>query len=249
MEIDTPPGDFNEDFHHSVKKENINFLSFSNANIKMVKKLDILLGFHVIRDPRDIVVSAYFSHLHSHPTTGWPLLAEHKEKLEGSSKEEGLFLEIDFCMKEFEDLYNWDYNQPNVLEIKMEDIMISPYETMIDVFSHLKLVDESGSLKYRLLHSYSYALYRLHKKSKGILPFIYYREQIPVDVLLGYIYQNRFKQKTQGRKHGEEDVKSHYRKGVAGDWINHLNEKHRKYFKKHYGDLLIKLGYEKTSAW
>jgi hypothetical protein len=31
-------------------------------------------GFHVIRDPRDVVVSAYFSHLYSHPIRsdgGW----------------------------------------------------------------------------------------------------------------------------------------------------------------------------------
>ena len=68
-------------------------------------------------------------------------------------------------------------------------------------------------------------------------------------VLLGYVFQNRYAKKAEGRKQGEEDVKSHYRKGVAGDWVNYFDEKHRRAFKEKYNDLLIKLGYETTSDW
>jgi hypothetical protein len=47
-----------------------------------------------------------------------------------------------------------------------------------------------------------------------------------------------------GRKIGEEDEKSHYRKGIAGDWRNHLTDDHVKLFRKCHGDLVERLGYD-----
>ena len=52
-----------------------------------------------------------------------------------------------------------------------------------------------------------------------------------------------------GRKRGEVDHKSHYRKGVVGDWRNHFSELHRKAFKESTGTLLVDLGYESNSNW
>jgi hypothetical protein len=52
-----------------------------------------------------------------------------------------------------------------------------------------------------------------------------------------------------GRKPGEEDISSHYRKGIAGDWRNHFTEKVKVEFKKKYGNLLIDTGYEKDLNW
>jgi len=39
------------------------------------------------------------------------------------------------------------------------------------------------------------------------------------------------------------------RKGIAGDWKNHFNEKQKAIFKLHAGELLIKLGYETDMNW
>lgn len=39
------------------------------------------------------------------------------------------------------------------------------------------------------------------------------------------------------------------RKGVAGDWRNHLDEEHIRVFKQVAGDTLIRLGYEKDLNW
>lgn len=232
-----------------VKENDIDFLSYINADIHLVRDIDDFLGFHVIRDPRDIVVSAYFSHLYSHPTNEWTALVEHRKKLEKASQEEGLFLEMEFRKKEFEALYNWDYFQKNVLEIKMEDIIISPYETMVKALTHLKMVDETTSLKRKFIYFLTSVTNRINTKSKGLIPFRISRNKIPVDILLGYIFQNRYSKKAEGRKQGEEDVRSHYRKGVAGDWVNYFNQEHRCYFSENYNDLLIKLGYEKSSNW
>lgn len=40
-----------------------------------------------------------------------------------------------------------------------------------------------------------------------------------------------------------------FRRGVAGDWRNHLSEEHRHLFKSCAGDLLISLGYERDHGW
>ena len=43
-----------------LKREKVDFFSYTNADIAQVDSLQDYKGFHVIRDPRDIVVSAYF---------------------------------------------------------------------------------------------------------------------------------------------------------------------------------------------
>jgi lipopolysaccharide transport system ATP-binding protein len=48
---------------------------------------------------------------------------------------------------------------------------------------------------------------------------------------------------------GRENVKSHFRKGVAGDWKNHFDGELKQRFKSLYGDALIRAGYEKSLEW
>jgi hypothetical protein len=62
------------------------------------------------------------------------------------------------------------------------------------------------------------------------------------------IRENRFEARC-GRKPGEEDLKSHERKGVAGDWQNHFTDKIAKAFKDRFGSLLVATGYEKGFNW
>jgi hypothetical protein len=52
-----------------------------------------------------------------------------------------------------------------------------------------------------------------------------------------------------GRKPGEEDVKSHGRKGIAGDWRNHFTRRLGELFHSRYGELLKGGGYEKDATW
>ena len=58
-----------------------------------------------------------------------------------------------------------------------------------------------------------------------------------------------FEKLSGGRKPGEEDANSFFRKGVAGDWKNAFTKRDREIFKEAAGDLLIKLGYEKDNDW
>jgi hypothetical protein len=58
-----------------------------------------------------------------------------------------------------------------------------------------------------------------------------------------------FEKLSRGRKRGQEDPSSFFRKGVAGDWRSVFTEEDKKIFKEEAGDLLIRLGYERDDAW
>jgi hypothetical protein len=58
-----------------------------------------------------------------------------------------------------------------------------------------------------------------------------------------------FEKLSKGRKRGEEDATSFFRKGVAGDWRNVFTERDKRIFKEVAGDLLIELGYERNHDW
>jgi lipopolysaccharide transport system ATP-binding protein len=52
-----------------------------------------------------------------------------------------------------------------------------------------------------------------------------------------------------GRQPGEEDVASHYRKGISGDWQNYFTPQIKDEFKRQFGQVLIETGYEKDLNW
>ena len=58
-----------------------------------------------------------------------------------------------------------------------------------------------------------------------------------------------FEKLSKGRKQGEEDPSSFFRKGVAGDWKNAFTEQDRKVFGEEAGELLVRLGYEHDTDW
>lgn len=68
-------------------------------------------------------------------------------------------------------------------------------------------------------------------------------------IVKGCIDSASFENWTKGRKRGEEDAASFFRKGVAGDWKSIFTERDKQIFKDVAGDLLIELGYEKDKDW
>ena len=63
------------------------------------------------------------------------------------------------------------------------------------------------------------------------------------------IKSTSFEKMSGGRKPGDEDPASFFRKGIAGDWENVFGEQDRQAFKEEAGELLIQLGYEKDNDW
>lgn len=56
-------------------------------------------------------------------------------------------------------------------------------------------------------------------------------------------------EKLSGRALGQEDVRSHYRNGLAGDWRRHLRGEVKQAFRERYGGLVVRGGYETGPDW
>jgi hypothetical protein len=72
---------------------------------------------------------------------------------------------------------------------------------------------------------------------------------VPAEQVREAVIACRFERLTGGRPRGREDVGSHERKGVAGDWHNHFTGRITRAFKGRFGELLIATGYEKDLHW
>lgn len=117
------------------------FLICWNSDYLYINNLE-RLGFHVIRDPRDVIVSGYFSHLYSHEVGDWPRLRVYRQMLENLNKEDGLLAEMQFSSIYLYQMYSWNYNQPRILEKKFEDLISNTIEQFQQIFAHLRVVPD-----------------------------------------------------------------------------------------------------------
>lgn len=216
-----------------------------NARAEHLGAYSSLRGIHLIRDPRDVVVSGYFSHLKTHPPGKWTEMLELRERLQELPKAEGLFLEMDFLEPHFRDMAAWNYAHPDVLELRYEEVTARDH--LDDLFLHLGLSGPDGPMRRA-----AFLIGRTFNKlnNRGLWPYRHRRLIIPKDIQRRIVRANSFEQLSGTRRRkGQEDTGSHYRKGVAGDWRNHFEERHKAYFRSKYGGLLQQLGYEKNDAW
>lgn len=58
-----------------------------------------------------------------------------------------------------------------------------------------------------------------------------------------------FKRMSGGRDRGQDDGGQFVRKGVAGDWVNHFDDRLRAVYKERIGDFLVEFGYEEGRDW
>lgn len=203
-------------------------------------------GFHVIRDPRDIVVSGYFSHRYSHPVSEHesPWLWSYREHLNSlPDQENGFLAEVEFCSTYFAQLRDWNYQNPDILEIRYEVLIAEPLATFQQIhhFWGIPTPVVAPLLTARLLSNFVAHKQKRHSKLK--IP------AFPQPILRLLLQRHSFQRKSGGRKPGQENQQKHYRKGVAGDWHNYFTPRVKDAFKEHYGNLLIQLGYEQDNNW
>ena len=106
-----------------IKTFDFNFLIHINATNTISKLINHRYkGFHIVRNPRDILVSAYFSHLYSHPVAT-PWMEIQRAELKKRNQEDGMLYELDtFTGIHLNKMQNWDYQQPNIYETKFETL-------------------------------------------------------------------------------------------------------------------------------
>jgi hypothetical protein len=135
----------------------------------------------------------------------------------------------------------WNYRDERVLEMKMEDVTAAAEERFAEIVAFLGLESgrESGGS-----NPFATALNVLYARSGGRFPFRVRQSGVSRGALDKVVHKNRFGARSGGRKKGQEDAESHYRKGVPGDWKNHFTDKHVNTFMERHGGLLRKLEYE-----
>lgn len=99
-------------------------------------------GVHVMRDPRDMIVSGYHYHKWTHEA--WVHRPDengltYQGKLNAANTYDGLFLEIDHFIFFYRDtLLNWDTEDSDILEVSFEDLMGENRDRVYrGIFSHL----------------------------------------------------------------------------------------------------------------
>jgi len=224
--------------------DDIDFFAHINANSHIVERLAGVdyQAFHVIRDPRDILVSSYFSDRYSHPVYREEF-AQFRAKLNAVSFDEGLRLELARREAEFAALAQWDYTNPRIYETRFEALTANPQEEFAKAFAFLGLPIAQDGLKL-----YGSLIRLAAKKVLKRVGLQIHTPDIP-HLWLNTIVKRKSFRKLAGRKKGAEDQHAHYRKGVAGDWVNYLQGDNKALFKQRWGQLLIDLGYEADLNW
>ena len=194
------------------------YCALINADYPFLKDR-IRRAVHVVRNPLAIVVSAYFSHLLSHPTDRWPHLAAQRERLRGLSKADGLQATFEFvssptafdhrAVGPLWGLAHFDYDDPRILTIRMEDLVAYPAVVLPRACEFLG-------------------------------------EPCPAD-LLARLDEHTFERKTGGRQAGDVDPAAHYRSGNPSDWVRHLSFDAARAISQEHADFMERF-YPETAA-
>jgi hypothetical protein len=97
-------------------------------------------GSHMVRDPRDLVVSAYYYHLRTgeqwvHAPRPEYDGRSYQEHLRSLDKHDGLRLEMNRLESTvFRDMAQWDYTQRDFCELRYEDLLANEQETFLGLF-------------------------------------------------------------------------------------------------------------------
>lgn len=183
--------------------------------------------FYMSRDGRDVAVSMYFRTL-------WEL---------GHAADRA---ELRYQRRRFPSLFGPDAGNPRtVLPRFIAEFARKPGGTRLNWAQHvLQWQNREGVVAV----TYEELLADTAGTLARILPPHTGREVDP-DRIEATVHKFSFAQQTGGRNPGTEDRSSFIRKGISGDWRNHMTREAGRVFDEHFGEALVKLGYESDRDW
>lgn len=118
-------------------------------------------GSHMIRDPRDVVVSAYFFHLWT--TEAWALTPSgdhgglsYQAHLRSLSQDDGLLTEIRHSMPVIDEMTRWNYRDARFLELRYEDAISDEAGVFTALFSHYGFTDDAVETSVRIARRFGF---------------------------------------------------------------------------------------------
>jgi len=176
-------------------------------------------GSHVIRDPRDLLISAYFYHLRTdeewcakpNPVNRTlPADVSYQQHLRRLDLEQGLLFELkNVSGANITRMAQWDYADPNILELRFEDILGAEAATFQQLFE-----------------CYGFAS-ALVKQAAGIADRLALNNADPGSAV---------------RKHARAGSR-------IGQWRDYFTPAIERTFKLRFGEALMKLGYCDSLNW
>lgn len=179
---------------------------------------------HVLRDGRDVMVSAYFHFLFDNSHNQTRGVAQHRKKLRLENYEDVISNMPSFIKYMFE-----DYSKQN-RHFSWSEIIrnTNQYENKICSIKYEELLEDPIKCLKRVLYFYNFSS----------------NDNLLSDVVEKYSFK-----KLANRNPGEENRASFVRKGISGDWKNYFNETSCEVFKNYAGEELIMAGYEENNNW
>jgi hypothetical protein len=140
----------------------------SNSNVELQALEHQYVGCHVIRDPRDMIVSAYYYHRWCHEewcTTKSDDGLSWQDRLLTASESEGMTMEIRRASYLIEAMLRWDYTNPNFLEVRFEDLITDPSGQFQNIFQRFGFSDEQVEVGLKVVKECSFE--KMTKRQRG----------------------------------------------------------------------------------
>lgn len=120
------------------------FINNAKINFDLIKR--DYLGIHIYRHPLQVILSGYKYHkicdeYWCNSTNTYNIKGKnYKQHLNSLNKNNGIKFEMNNCAKAaITEMYNWDYNNPKILNVKFEDIMNDFNREFSKIFDFLKI--------------------------------------------------------------------------------------------------------------